>query len=293
MAEVDLGPPGWWPVDKIIVGYLSITGLLILAYANRIPGAATLIASHAAGVLLVVIAIMRPVWLTFFFRHWYSLPYVGVCYLEMRILIVSLRTGDADDALARLDFSIWGAHPTVWLERIQTPALTEFLQWNYSMFVPCVLLIAALLWRRRAFREFRYYAFLIAIGFLVSYIGYFFVPARGPRFLLAHLQHTQLRGLWMFGPLQATLDRLEQAHYDCFPSGHTELTMLAWWGSRMISATLFRVYFVYTLCIIFATVYLRYHYTVDVLAGVVVALLIVWAAPHLYQALESRAFGKG
>ncbi len=69
-----------------------------------------------------------------------------------------------------------------------------------------------------------------------------------------------------------TLDRLESAHYDCFPSGHTELTILAWWGSRMVSKRLFWVYFAYTPSIIFATVYLRYHYTVDVLAGAFVAI---------------------
>jgi len=38
--------------------------------------------------------------------------------------------------------------------------------------------------------------------------------------------------LWLFKGMQATLDRLESAYYDCFPSGHTLLTILAWWGSR-------------------------------------------------------------
>ena len=52
--------------------------------------------------------------------------------------------------------------------------------------------------------------------------------------------------MWLFHGMQSTLDRLESAHYDCFPSGHTELTILAWWGSRMVSNRLFRVYFAYT-----------------------------------------------
>ena len=75
--------------------------------------------------------------------------------------------------------------------------------------------------------------------------------------------------------MQSALDRLESAHYDCFPSGHTELTILAWWGSRMVSKRLFRVYFAYTPFIIFATVYLRYHYTVDVLAGIASAAVLI------------------
>ena len=82
------------------------------------------------------------------------------------------------------------------------------------------------------------------------------------------------------------LDRLESAHYDCFPSGHTELTILAWWGSRMVSRRMFRVYFAYTPCIIFATVYLRYHYTVDLLAGAATAAFLILAAPVFYERLS-------
>jgi membrane-associated phospholipid phosphatase len=89
--------------------------------------------------------------------------------------------------------------------------------------------------------------------------------------------------------MQRMLDRLESAHYDCFPSGHTELTMLAWWGSRMISNRLFQIYCLYLPCIIFATVYLRYHYTVDLLAGAATAGVLILAAPVFYTRLSQGA----
>ena len=159
----------------------------------------------------------------------------------------------SDRWLADLDFRIWHANPCVWLERIQiagrSPNSCRLL---YTLFVPAVLLVALLLWRKGRFAEFQYYAFLIALGFLVSYVGYLLVPARGPRFLLNHLQHIPLQGLWLFRSMQDALDRLESAHYDCFPSGHTELTILAWWGSRMVSKAvvldLFRLHSVPHFC---------------------------------------------
>jgi membrane-associated phospholipid phosphatase len=131
------------------------------------------------------------------------------------------------------------------------------------------------LWKQGRLQEFRYYALLISAGFLASYLGYWLVPVRGPRFLLAHLQTSELRGLWLFPYLQHALDKLESAHYDCFPSGHVELTLLACWGSRLISTNLFRTYFVYSLVIVFATVYLRYHYTIDVFAGALVSAVLI------------------
>ena len=90
----------------------------------------------------------------------------------------------------------------------------------------------------------------------------------------------------MVDVMRTTLDRLESVHYDCFPSGHVELTIIASWSSRQISRWLFRVYLAYTLCIIFATVYLRYHYTVDLVAGALLAAVLIAAGPLIYRKLS-------
>jgi membrane-associated phospholipid phosphatase len=276
----------FWPVDKIILAYFAFALVLTVGWWTEVPYAAPLLAAHLSGILLLVYEVKRPNAASFVFRCWYPLIYVAACYKAMALFIPAIRHGSADQALADLDFRIWHAHPTVWLERIQTPAGTEFLQIIYTLFVPMVLLPAVVLWRRRLYREFQYFAFLIALGYLVSYVGYLIVPARGPRFLLAPLQHVPLQGVWLFHSLQGALDRLESAHYDCFPSGHTELTILAWWSTRQFGNRWFWPSFAYTLSIIFATVYLRYHYTVDVLAGVLVAATLLCGTPWIYRRLK-------
>ena len=293
MAQVLTAPAAvrtrLWAVDKVILAYFAFITVLLIGWYPAIPDAFWLLVWHVAAVGLLLAQLKWPNPTSRAFRYWYPLPYVSACYKEMALLIPPIRHSDADAWLANLDFHIWGVHPTVWLERIQTPGLTEYLQIVYTLFVPAVLLVAVVLWKKGRYREFQYYAFLIALGYLVSYVGYLLVPARGPRFLLRHLQHIPLQGTWLFQGMQYTLDRLESAHYDCFPSGHTELTMLAWWCSRMISKRLFWVYFAYTLSIIFATVYLRYHYTVDVLAGAIVAAALIAVAPSIYRRLQERA----
>ena len=283
------GSTDFWAVDKVILAYMTFTGILVLGWFDRIPGAGWLLLWHVLGAAAVIIETKRPNPTSWLFHNWYALPYVGACYKEMALLIPAIRGSDADRFLAALDFRIWGANPTVWLERIASAPLTEFLQSVYTLFVPAVLLVPALLWYRRRYQEFRYCGFLIAVGFLASYVGYLVVPARGPRFLLAHLQHVPLQGLWLFTNMQTALDRLESAHYDCFPSGHTELTILACWASRMVTVRLYRAYFVYTPLIIFATVYLRYHYTVDVLAGIILAWAVILAVPAMYAKLSKGA----
>ena len=289
MADVLTGAgTRFWAVDKVILAYFSLSILVILGWWSRLPDALFLLAANFLGGALIVYQVKRPNVTTWIFRNWYPLPFVASCYKEMALFIPAVRGTDADRALADLDYRIWGGNPTVWLERVHHPWLTEFLQAAYTLFIPAVLYVAWLLWRRRQYSEFQYYAFLIALGFLASYIGYLAVPARGPRFLLKDLQHFPLDGLWLFDGMQRMLDKLESAHYDCFPSGHTELTILAWWGSRMVSKRLFQLYCAYTPCIIFATVYLRYHYTVDLLGGIATAAFLIWSAPKLYRKLSPK-----
>jgi membrane-associated phospholipid phosphatase len=86
--------------------------------------------------------------------------------------------------------------------------------------------------------------------------------------------------------MQNLLDRLESVAYDCFPSGHTELTIVAWWVSKSVSGRWFLAYSVYTPSIIFATVYLRYHYSVDVFAGVLLAAVLLAVSPSLYRRMQ-------
>lgn len=288
-------PMGPWPVDRLMLTYLAGTTGLLIAYWRDVLEAPLLLAVHAAAVGLILLAWRSEGRLSWYFRHWYPLPLVSFCYREMSILIPAVWGRSFDGLLADLDFAIWRTNPTVWLERIQTPNLTEFLQIVYTLFVPVVLLVPLVLWITGRFKEFRYCAFLIALGFVVTYVGYLMVPARGPRYLLDPLQHHALEGRWFFHWMRSTLDRIESVHYDCFPSGHTELTILAWWSSRQISKRLGWVYFAYTLCIIFATVYLRYHYTLDLAAGALAAAFLIRRAPALYGRLggEPALAGSG
>lgn len=270
-----------WPVDRLLIAYLLGIATVVALFHRSIAHYGWILAAHAGGILLIsgfaVSPQLRGVQLC---RHWYPLPYIALCYREISLIIGSIHGRSLDAEVAAMDFAIWRCYPTVWLERIQNPILTEVMQLVYALFVPAVLLIAVYFWRQQHFEEFRSYAFLLTLGFLVSYVGYLLVPVRGPRFFLDSRQTEPLRGIWSFEHLRTALDVLESASYDCFPSGHLEMAILAWWTSRQISPSLGRIYAAYMVCTVFATIYLRYHYTVDLLAGVAAAWLVLAVAPN-------------
>ncbi len=105
----------------------------------------------------------------------------------------------------------------------------------------------------------------VTFGFCFSYLLYLAFPVLAPVKVLHFREPLEGGGLfhWIYG----LLDGLELNKRDCFPSGHTWLTLtvlhLAWRRHRRLFLLLLPV----GAGLILATVTLRFHYLLDVLAG--------------------------
>ena len=64
---------------------------------------------------------------------------------------------------------------------------------------------------------------------------------------------------------------VELTKKDCFPSGHVAVAIVCWILARRIHRPLGFVFGVVAAGVILSTVYLRYHYVVDVIAGALLA----------------------
>ena len=102
-----------------------------------------------------------------------------------------------------------------------SPLLTDLLQVAYISYYLLPVTLGIALKLRADNRAFDRSLFLIMLCFYLSYIGYLLMPALGPRFTMEHLQHRELQGLFISGPVQEALNRLEGIKRDAFPSGHT------------------------------------------------------------------------
>ncbi len=103
--------------------------------------------------------------------------------------------------LIRLDYMIFGNHPTVILEKIMNPFLTDVLQLAYSLYYFVPIGYGAVLLLNDDKEEFNRSLFLILFCFYLSYLGYILFPALGPRFYLNDLQTTGLQGYAIAEPL--------------------------------------------------------------------------------------------
>lgn len=185
---------------------------------------------------------------------------------------------DFDPFLVAADrFLFHGSDPTRLLAPVTGTLLLEVLTVCYALYYFHPIVLGALLLKdERAGRatgtRFSSYVFGMLLVFYVSYAGYFLAPAIGPRFTVPH------DGPLPRGPvaraIDGTLDRLETSRHNCFPSGHTMVTVAVLVEAFRRSRKTFFCFLPFAAGLFLATVAGRYHYVVDVLAGAVLAFVV-------------------
>jgi hypothetical protein len=197
-------------------------------------------------------------------------------YLVLRTVLPALHPQLLDRQLITIDRLLFGKMPAEWLDPLVNPRSVEWFAFFY--YSHYWLLASYLLGTLFFDSGRRQYEFLLAIA-LIAAIGhstYPLVPGRGPYACdWLTFQHPLVGGVW-WARVQATV-AAAGAGLDIFPSLHTAFAL-------MIGAHAFRhrrqwpfVFAWLPTCfcvanIVIATVFLRWHHGIDVLAGALLAI---------------------
>jgi membrane-associated phospholipid phosphatase len=194
---------------------------------------------------------------------------MNVTFQAMGGAIPAIRATRYDEVLSRMDAWFFGISPNVWMERFVSPLLTEVLSACYLFFMPLLFahLARYFFWRKELLGIFYRGLFtLYGLGFL----GYLLVPAAGPYVAFPDLFSVPLGG----GPIARITEQMVVAgsnRVDVFPSLHCAISAyilgFAWWYHRRE----FRWLAVPVAGLWVSTIYLRYHYMVDVVCGFALA----------------------
>ena len=273
----------WWAI--VTADLAAVILIYALAYASQITASKVLRWVH----------------------DWTAFPLVIFTYKQLYYIIGPIHHGkDFDRLLIALDRLFFRVNPTEWLARFSNPYLTEVLQIAYSLFYVLFLAVGFELYQRQDLSQFRLARFTIVYGFLLSYIGYFFLPAAGPRFTLHDFSkiETELPGLVFTSSLRWFINigesirsgvsntvALASAQRDVFPSGHTMMALVTIVLAYRYQLKIRGYVLVVGLLLIISTVYLRYHYLVDVVAGAFLALVCLFTAGGVHTWLKSDSRG--
>jgi membrane-associated phospholipid phosphatase len=272
---------GFWAVAGVVAAMVTAFGA---PPADGAPPALQVYALHAAP--LVGLAAAWP--LLRRWRHarvlldWLPLGLVLLTYEMLHVLVPACwGPWTIDPVLSAADRALFGDDLARVLEPVVSLPLTLLMALFYASYyvMPVSLGLYWYLRRRRtAFREL----IVGEVGALfIGYLGYMFLPAVGPHaFLPPGALGPALEGNFV-GEWIAARNPARGGHFarDAFPSLHTAnavtLVLVAWRHEPRV----LRVYLPLVLGLVAATMYLRFHFAVDVLAGAALAVAWQWFVP--------------
>ena len=166
--------------------------------------------------------------------------------------------------------------PALLLESWTRPWLTDVMAFCYFVFLPYLFLSLAWYFFRPIALAQRFWAGLFTL-YGIGFLGYSLVPAGGPWLALADRFTIPLEGsaptATLLGIIAAGTNGV-----DVFPSLHCAVSAYCLFFDRRHARWRYYAYLGPCIVLWASTLYLRYHYLVDLAAGFALAAFATWVA---------------
>ncbi|MGD1276676.1 MAG: phosphatase PAP2 family protein [Tepidisphaeraceae bacterium] len=264
------------PADRAIFAILALAVALSVVAGGR-PEVRSLLLAHLvllAGYGLFVLAAVRwsrAGWVAYvrplaamwtIFTLYYTAGRLGMAAMPYR----------ADASLARIDTWMFaGINPTFFIQRWQTPARVELFAFFYGLFIPYVNLSLVLGALGRPPLERDQFLTGWVFTYCISYVGYLFLPCQGPGGFFAGSYSVPLQGGFFFA-LVVTAVAHSGGLIGVFPSLHGGSSLYLCLFDLKTNRLRGLTYLPIVVMIYGATIFLRYHYVIDLVAGTIIAV---------------------
>jgi membrane-associated phospholipid phosphatase len=202
-------------------------------------------------------------------------------YKIVNFYIAVFNPFDKDAVLQHIDRIIFfDKLPSEWLEPLISKPLTYILSGAYMSWFFMVYATILLMFRhsRKAVSE---YVFTAIFTFYIGYVTYIIVPAIGPIFTVQYA-HPVGGIATLFAHDQTLIAR------DCFPSLHTGISLVMLINVWRYQRKWTWFYAPLVTLIIFSTLYLRFHYGIDDIAGAALAVVTTQLSPLFVSAWQNK-----
>lgn len=187
----------------------------------------------------------------------------------------------ADPILMNWDQVLFGFQPAIeFTQKWNAAWFSELMFFGYFSYylVPLIVIYLVYKYVPEKIEEF---GLILISSFLIYYLVFILFPAVGPQFYFEPPNHvTEARGI--FGRIIKIIQHNGEVPTGAFPSSHVGISLIIfWWVWRHLRR--FAIYFVPALlCLIPATVYIKAHYAVDVIAGFCSAPIVYFLIQKSY-----------
>jgi hypothetical protein len=193
-------------------------------------------------------------------------------YCAVARITPALGTKLRDGTLLAMDEAIFWQTPAVFCEQVSTAWLTDLMSLCYLTYhlYLFVAVMHAVLISSTVRQPLSPYLFT---GFAIGFAGYLLVPAIGPAFAYPELFRRPLPG-GVIARWIAEIVTAGSSRYDTFPSLHVLITCILLDYDWRQMRRRFWIMVIPSVGLMASTIYLRYHYAVDILAALLLFLAL-------------------
>lgn len=262
------------PHEWVFCTFLLITGARVAANSAARDWSWVFFACLTAAMVMVLWTERNPTPWRWRVRLSFYFVAMGISFYAMGAAVPLLGNPRADSLLLQWDRDLLGETPAVTWEAWLNPGIEDLAMVGYLFFF-YYLMAGPGHYCIRDIPVFRKCIVGLFTIYGLAFIGYTVFPAGGPH--LAMIFDTPLHGLWLLDSMLNVVNRGSNS-VDVFPSVHVAaslyLLMFDWQHWRR------RFWWALAPCMLLwgSTLYLRFHYFVDLLGGVAVALIGWWTA---------------
>ncbi len=277
-------------VDWLFWIYNSITLALLLLFGGSVHNRWTFLASNFALLFISYFIIRFKVngsanrW-TIFLRNWYPYPYFFYLHWESGKINHLFFSHTFDPLVQQWDKAIFGVHLHDILYHFQPLWFSELIHFTYFFYYIIILLPAFLLYKND-FLSFKQFIYDISLLYLLHYFFFYVFPVLGP--VTEHYVKFQ-HGVF-FVPLMDLIYKIGDSPGGAIPSSHVSIAILSWCWIYLRRKTVAWCIFPILIGLIFSTVYLSYHYTIDAVSGLLVGLIFFFVMQWLRKKYGAMSF---
>ena len=201
-------------------------------------------------------------------------------FLQLQYILPAVSGPARDGVLHAIDVRLFGVEPSLAWDHLVRPATTEWYAFfYYGYFIIIAAHALPLLFFGKNAKTLNAFSFGFISLYCVGHVLYTFVPAYGPyAYLATEFQHP-LEGTFWWPLVKRTVESVDNGgRTDVFPSLHTAVpTFIAIFSFQHRRYNPFRYTWapmaLFATQIVIATMFLRWHYLIDVCAGLVLAVV--------------------
>lgn len=192
-----------------------------------------------------------------------------------------------DSLLEHWDEMIFGFQPAlVFSQQFPQTIVSELLYFGYFSYYLMPLIVLFVVFKQFP-DKLSEFGFLLIGSFLFYYFLFILFPAVGPQFHWSN-PDAFIEAKGFFGNIVKTIQENGEAPTAAFPSSHVGIALILMLWIFKNKRVLFFVFIPNVLLLILATVYIKAHYFVDILAGILTAPVVYFLVSKTYIYLQEK-----